>query len=58
MSNFNKRILTILLAICTVIYAVLADKYNLPHSVSNIIFSMFSNDDIDIDPNMYDSTVS
>lgn len=33
MSNFNKRILTILLAIGTVIYALVADKYNLPHSV-------------------------
>jgi hypothetical protein len=26
--------------------------------ICNIIFSMFSNDDIDIDPNMYDCTVS
>lgn len=59
MSSFNKRIFTILLAIGTVAYALLADKYNLPHSVILffiiILFMLIitMDDDNNANPNMY-----
>lgn len=59
MSNFNKRIFAILLAIGTMVYAVLADKYNLPHSVILffiiILFLLIvtMDDDNNSNPNMY-----
>jgi hypothetical protein len=55
------RIITVVLAILTVIYAVLAHKYDLPKMpvaamiVILFVLSHFGNDDNDIEPDMHTS---